>query len=360
MQENVEGVLPSQEIKKLINVKNIKSLDREINVTQIQPSSLDLTLSDKAWRIGASFLPGKNCKVEQILSDVAMYEVGLGRTTVFEKGCLYLVKLNETLNLDSETYGSANAKSSSGRIDLFIRLLSDYSDEFDNIKTGYSGNLYAEIQPKSFSVGVKEGLSLNQIRFKKGDVKLQDSELFELQNLYSLVDTNPDINDGLGFSISLQSFDSDVVGYKARANAPVINLSKIGYYETLDYWEEIRTDNASLILNPNDFYILNSRESVKIPSGYAAEMLPYLAKIGEFRVHYAGFFDPGFGAEKECISKAVLEVRCHEAPFRLEHGQPVGRLIFEKMLCEPEIIYGSGINSNYQGQKLKLSKHFND
>jgi len=265
MHKDVAGVLPSQEIKNLIHCKNVSSLNKDINIKQVQPSSLDLTLSDRAWRIGASFLPGKNYKVEQVLRDVAIYDVSLAKMTVFEKGCLYLVKLNERLNLDSKTYGSANAKSSSGRIDLFTRLLSDYSDEFDNIKVGYSGNLYAEIQPKSFSVGVKKGLSLNQIRFKQGNVKVQDIELYELQKRYNLVDTYPDINDGLGFSISLKSAGSDLLGYKARANAPVIDLSKTDYYEPIDYWEEIRSKNASLVLNPNDFYILNSRESVKIP-----------------------------------------------------------------------------------------------
>ncbi len=356
--EKNEGVLPSQDILKLIDDKSISGLGRGISRTQIQPSSLDLTVGEKAWRIRASFLPGKNCTIEERLETVSMHEFSLESETVFEKGCIYIIKLNETLNLEENIYGTANAKSSSGRIDLFTRLLSNFSEEFDNVQAGYTGPLYAEIHPKSFSIALRTGISLNQIRFKRGTVKISDSELLKLQESHKLVNTTPNIKDGLGFSVNLINLDSEVFGYKAKTNTPIINLSKVNHYEPKDFWEELSSKNESLILNPNDFYILSSRESVSIPIGYAAEMLPFLAKIGEFRVHYAGFFDPGFGAEKDAESKAVLEVRCHEAPFILEHGQPVGRLIFEKMLDEPQITYGKKIKSNYQGQKLKLSKHF--
>ena len=355
-----QGVLPSQDISSLIDEGSITSLSKINLGGQIQPSSLDLTLGAKAWRIRASFLPGRNFTVEERLKTVSMHELNLNRDTVFEKGCIYIVKLNEGLNLNKDIYGTANAKSSSGRIDLFTRLLSNFSDEFDNVRHGYTGPLYAEIHPKSFSVVLRKGIALNQVRFKKGKVIISDANLIKLQHSHKLVNRTPDINNGLGFSINLKNLKDDLVGYKARTNAPIINLSKINYYQPEDFWEEIRSKDASLILNPNDFYILSSRESVNIPPDYAAEMLPYSAKIGEFRVHYAGFFDPGFGLSKEGESKAVLEVRCHEAPFILEHGQPVGRLIFEKMLTRPKIIYGKTIHSNYQGQKLKLSKHFKE
>ena len=358
MIKNTEGVLPSQDIQKLIQNKKVGSLHYEISKSQIQPSSLDLTLGEKAWRIRASFLPGENNTVEDKLKTVAMYELNLNLNTVLEKGSIYIIKLNETLRLPENLDGSANAKSSSGRVDLFTRLLSDYSDEFDTVKAGYDGHLYAEVQSKSFSVEVQKGLSLNQIRFKKGKVNISDIDLRDLHFQHSLIDTEPNIKNGLGFSINLINSKSGLVGYKAKTNAPVINLSEINYYEPSEYWEEIKQNGNSLILNPNDFYILSSREAVKIPLGYAAEMLPYLAKIGEFRVHYAGFFDPGFGVGGSFASKAVLEVRCHEAPFKLEHGQQVGRLIFERMLYEPDISYGTQIKSNYQGQSLKLSKHF--
>lgn len=360
MLKNIEGVLPSQEILRLIDESKINCSNNKINPTQVQPSSLDLTLGEKAWRIRASFLPGRHSTVEEKLPDLMMHELNLSYETVFEKGCLYIVKLNESLNLNKNIYGNSNAKSSSGRIDLFTRLLSDFSDEFDTIQTGYNGNLYAEVQPKSFSVILQRGISLIQIRFKIGNVKVSDADLLKLQNLHNLVDCDPNINDGLGFSINLENLENDLVGYRAKANTPLINLSKLNHYKAYDFWEEIKPIDASLILNPYDFYILSSREAVRIPIGYAAEMLPYLAKVGEFRVHYAGFFDPGFGTNDKVKSRAVLEVRCHETPFRLEHGQPVGRLIFEKMLILPDLVYGEGINSNYQGQKLRLSKHFKE
>ncbi|MFL2806384.1 MAG: 2'-deoxycytidine 5'-triphosphate deaminase [Paracoccaceae bacterium] len=360
MNTKKQGVLPSQDINMLVEKGSITSLSKRNLSGQIQPSSLDLTLGVKAWRIRASFLPGRNFTVEERLKTVSMHELNLNSDTVFEKGCIYIVKLNEGLNLNKDIYGTANAKSSSGRIDLFTRLLSNFSDEFDNVRHGYSGPLYAEIHPKSFSVVLREGIALNQVRFKKGKVIISDANLIKLQHSHKLVNTTPDINNGLGFSINLRNLENDLVGFKARTNAPIINLSKINYYKPEDFWEEIRSKDASLILNPNDFYILSSRESVNIPPDYAAEMLPYSAKIGEFRVHYAGFFDPGFGSSNEGESKAVLEVRCHEAPFILEHGQQVGRLIFEKMLTRPKIIYGKTIHSNYQGQKLKLSKHFKE
>jgi dCTP deaminase len=254
----------------------------------------------------------------------------------------------------------ANAKSSTGRLDLLTRTITDGGTEFDRIPEGYAGPLYAEVCPRSFSVLVRPGMRLNQIRFRSGQSVLTDAELIALHTRETLVSGDPVISEGLGFSVDLQGLGSDLVGYRAKPHTGVIDLAKIGHYDAAEFWEDVRTTEGRIILDPGAFYILVSREAVTIPPDYAAEMAPYLAMVGEFRVHYAGFFDPGFGysAAGGAGSRGVLEVRCHEAPFVLEHGQVVGRLVYERMAERPETLYGAGIASNYQGQGLKLSKHF--
>jgi len=279
---------------------------------------------------------------------------------VLEKGCVYVVPLMESLALPAHIKASANAKSSTGRLDLLTRAITDGGAEFDRIPPGYHGPLYAEICPRSFSVLVRPGMRLNQIRFSSGDAVLNDGALAALHASDRLVDSEPMIDDGLGFSVDLKPQSGTLVGYRAKPHTGVIDLDNIGHYATPDYWEEVHSDRGQIILDPGAFYILVSREAVHIPPAYAAEMAPYLAMVGEFRVHYAGFFDPGFGhdAAGGTGSRGVLEVRCHEAPFVLEHGQIVGRLIYERMSQIPDTLYGVGLNSNYQGQGLKLSKHF--
>jgi len=277
-----------------------------------------------------------------------------------EKGCVYLVPLMESLNLPPDIEAVANAKSSTGRLDLLTRTITDHGKEFDRIVKGYSGPLYAEICPRSFSVLVRPGMRLNQIRFRSGHAVLSDEALAELHAQSPLVSGEAVIQDGLGFSVDLSPRRNGLVGYRAKPHTGVIDLGKIGAYDPADFWEDIRTQNQQIILDPGAFYILVSQEAVTIPPEYAAEMAPYLAMVGEFRVHYAGFFDPGFGhaAADGQGSRGVLEVRCHEAPFVLEHGQVVGRLVYEAMLETPSQLYGREIASNYQGQGLKLSKHF--
>jgi len=245
-------------------------------------------------------------------------------------------------------------------LDLLTRTITDHGKEFDRIVKGYSGPLYAEICPRSFSVLVRPGMRLNQIRFRLGHAVLSDDALTELHAQTPLVSGEAVIQDGLGFSVDLSASRNGLVGYRAKPHTGVIDLGKIGAYDPADFWEEIRTEDQQIILDPGAFYILVSQEAVTIPPEYAAEMAPYLAMVGEFRVHYAGFFDPGFGhaAANGQGSRGVLEVRCHEAPFVLEHGQVVGRLVYEAMLETPSQLYGREIASNYQGQGLKLSKHF--
>lgn len=355
----MSGVLPNQEIEKLIEVGSITS-DVPIDPEQIQPASLDLRLGGKAFRIRASFLPGSREKVEDRLNSLKMHEIDLIDGAVLEKGCVYLIPLLEELNLSPDIQAAANAKSSTGRLDLLTRVITNSGEEFDRVSSGYCGKLYAEICPRSFSVLVRQGMKLNQIRFRNKNTTLNDEDLTALHAQEKLVPGNAIIDDGLGFSVDLRPSQGDLVGYRAKPHTGIIDLDLIDYYDPAEFWDEIKTSQGEIILDPGAFYILVSRESVHIPPEYAAEMAPYVAMVGEFRVHYAGFFDPGFGhnAAGGSGARGVLEVRCHEAPFVLEHGQVVGRLIYEKMSDRPTKLYGQGVKSNYQGQGLKLSKHF--
>ncbi len=353
------GVIPNQQIRDMIDAGQITG-SLPVDPAQIQPASLDMRLGTVAYRVRASFLAGHGAKVADRLAEFEMHRVDLTNGAVLEKGCVYVVPLMEELSLPDNVSAVANAKSSTGRLDLLTRTITDGGTEFDRVNPGYTGPLYAEICPRSFSVLVRPGMRLNQIRFSTGNATLNDAALRQLHADTPLVDGEAVIDDGLGFSVDLRLPNTTLVGYRAKPHTGVIDLDKIGHYAPADYWEEVHSDNGQIILDPGAFYILVSREAVTIPPEYAAEMAPYLAMVGEFRVHYAGFFDPGFGHDQSggAGSRGVLEVRCHEAPFVLEHGQVVGRLVYEKMAIIPTQLYGSGIASNYQGQGLKLSKHF--
>ncbi|QPH53153.1 2'-deoxycytidine 5'-triphosphate deaminase [Pontivivens ytuae] len=352
------GVLPSQAIAGMIERGAIRATE-PIPEEQIQPASLDLRLGRVAYRVRASFLPGDGT-VEDRLPTFSMHEISLDGGAVLEKGCVYLVPLMESLALPPSIDAVANAKSSTGRLDLFTRLICDRGEEFDRIDAGYEGPLWAEISPRSFSVLVRPGLRLNQIRFRQGKAELDDAALAALHAETTLVDVPAHIDAGLGFSVDLRPAEGSIVGYRAKPHTALIDLDKIGHYEVPEFWEEVHASDGRIILDPGAFYILVSREAVHVPPDHAAEMAPYLAMVGEFRVHYAGFFDPGFGhaGAGGSGSRGVLEVRCHEAPFALEHGQIVGRLVYEKMAERPAKLYGADMGSNYQGQGLKLSKHF--
>ncbi|MEL7166140.1 MAG: 2'-deoxycytidine 5'-triphosphate deaminase [Pseudomonadota bacterium] len=353
------GVLSDSGIEDLI-ASGALAARSPILPEQIQPASLDLRLGQVAYRVRASFLAGHGRRVSDRLAEFEMHRVDLTDGAVLEKGCVYVVPLMERLALPDDIQAVANAKSSTGRLDLLTRTITDGGTEFDRIPQGYAGPLYAEICPRSFSVLVRPGMRLNQIRFRAGQAVLSDSDLAALHRTSPLVDGHAVIDDGLGFSVDLNLPDSTLVGYRAKPHTGVIDLDRIGHYDPREFWENVHSSDGHIILDPGAFYILVSREAVHIPPDYAAEMAPYLAMVGEFRVHYAGFFDPGFGhdAAGGTGSRGVLEVRCHEAPFVLEHGQIVGRLIYEKMAARPAQLYGADIASNYQGQGLKLSKHF--
>ncbi|MBF9050049.1 2'-deoxycytidine 5'-triphosphate deaminase [Roseobacter sp. HKCCD9010] len=355
----MQGVLPDHAIQGMLDRGEI-TIERPLTDDQIQPASLDLRLGSTAYRVRASFLAGGGASVAERLAEFEMHKVDLTEGAVLEKGCVYVVPLMEALALPEDISAVANAKSSTGRLDLLTRAITDGGVEFDRITPGYTGPLYAEICPRSFSVLVRPGMRLNQIRFRQGQAVLSDDDLRTRHAESPLVSGEAVIDEGLGFSVDLEPAEGDLVGYRAKPHTGVIDLDNIAGYDPADFWEEVRTSDGRIILDPGAFYILVSREAVTIPPDCAAEMSPYLAMVGEFRVHYAGFFDPGFGhaAAGGAGARGVLEVRCHEAPFVLEHGQVVGRLVYEKMAALPDRLYGADLSSNYQGQGLKLSKHF--
>lgn len=352
------GVLADRQIRQLISEGRITA-SVPLAETQVQPASLDLRVGSTAYRVRASFLPGKSTVAER-LGDLTMHEVPLAGGAVLEKNCVYVIPLLEHLRLPDGMTAAASAKSSIGRVDLMTRIITDQGIEFDRIPEGYDGPLYAELCPQSFSVVVQPGQLLNQVIFRQDRTLLSDAELRAVHTRTPIVSGDPVISEGLGFSIDLRPVKGNLVGYRAKRHTGLVDLGKIGHYDPAEYWEEVHTTDGRIILDPGAFYILVSREAISIPPDCAAEMAPYLAMVGEFRVHYAGFFDPGFGydAAGGTGSRGVLEVRCHEAPFVLEHGQVVGRLVYERMSEPPAQLYGVDIQSNYQGQGLKLSKHF--
>jgi len=353
------GVLSDRQIRALIDDGHLAA-DTSIVPGQVQPASLDLRLGETAYRVRASFLAGNGKTVAERLDDFTMHRIDLTGGAVLEKGCVYVVPLLERLALPQGLSGAASAKSSIGRLDLLTRIITDHGTEFDRVPDGYQGPLYVEICPQSFSVIAQTGQLLNQIIFRQGQTVITDDALRDLHAKTPIVSGNAVISGGLGFSVDLKLQADTLVGYRAKPHTGVIDLAKLAHYDPAEYWEEVRTDTGWIILDPGAFYILVSREAIVIPPDHAAEMAPYIAMVGEFRVHYAGFFDPGFGWAEAggAGSRGVLEVRCHEAPFVLEHGQVVGRLVYERMAETPEALYGREIASNYQGQGLKLSKHF--
>lgn len=361
------GILPDHRIKELIDAEQITAL-AEIAEQQIQPASVDLRLGRRAYRVRGSFLPGRSRTLKSQLSELSLHKIDLREGAILEKNCVYLVELQEHVDLPADIAATANPKSSTGRLDVFVRLITERTDVFDYIEPGYRGALYAEISPRSFAIRVREGSRLNQLRFRKLGTKhekyrifgLSDKKLAELHERDPLVNCKPKIRMGLHLSVDLKS--QHPVGYRARRHTSIVDVDRVGEHSIEDFWEPVIAERSGrLVLDPLEFYILASCESLCIPPQFAAEMVPIDPLMGEFRVHYAGFFDPGFGygLGSRAGSRAVLEVRSYEVPFFLEHGQTVGRLIYERLVDTPEHLYGQGaIGSNYQGQGLKLSKHF--
>jgi dCTP deaminase len=362
------GILPSQDISNLIARGNIIA-SPAVHPDHIQPASLDLRLGDMAHRVRASFLPGPNSTVEAKIKELRMTRVDLTGAPVFEKDCVYIIPLVEELNLPENISGKANPKSTTGRLDIFTRLITDYGTEFDRVPPGYKGKLYAEVVSRTFTVAIRAGMRLSQLRFVQGSPVAGDRTIKGLDHDEPLVYMDDEdspvkarTHRGLRITVNLEGSEpGEVIAYKAKRYAPAIELDKINHYSTEEFWEvRHQTANKNLILEPDDFYILASRERVRVPPEFAAEMVPFDPSDGEFRIHYAGFFDPGFGYGSSDIkgTRAVLEVRAHEVPFLIEHGQLVGRLNYMPLLSKPEKIYGTNIGSSYQHQALTLSKQF--
>ena len=361
------GILPSQEIRELIAKGHVCSHPAIIDA-QIQPASLDLRLGDIAHRVQASFLPSHST-VEQRIQELRMTRVDLTKAAVLEKGAVYIVPLLEEVNLPKDIWARANPKSTTGRLDIFTRLITDYGVEFEYVKPGYKGRLYAEIVSRTFTIHVRAGMRLSQLRFVRGKPRPTDSSISALHEDEPLVYRDeenpamPQINRGLLVSVNLLAgTPSEVIAYKAKKNAPSVDLEKINHYPPDDFWDvlSLQSGNKGLVLDPGDFYILASKERISVPPQWAAEMVPIDPSIGEFRIHYAGFFDPGFGHGAGEIkgTRAVLEVRAHDVPFLMEDGQVVGRLTYMRLLSRPDKIYGTNIGSSYQQQGLTLSKQF--
>jgi dCTP deaminase len=354
------GILPAHVLEDYCAkgfIRAVPPLDQD----QIQPASLDLRLGEWAWRVRASFLPGPKAKVAERLEMLALHKIPLTDGAVLETGCVYIVPLVESLALPKGISAAANPKSSTGRLDIFTRVITDYAQEFDKIPEAYQGPLYAEISPRTFSILARTGSRLSQIRLRSGPPLASDEIIAMLHQSEGLISSDAaNIDKGLALSVDLAGGEAgEPVGFRAKRHSGLIDVDRKAALDVLDFWEPIR-ERRSLVLDPDQFYILASREAVRVPPTHAAEMVPYNPLVGEFRVHYAGFFDPGFGHQAGGGegSRAVLEVRSHEVPFILEDGQIIGRLIYEPLTEPPKRVYGQGIGSSYQRQGLKLSKHF--
>lgn len=356
------GILNDAQIAALFTQDGI-SCERPLDEDQIQPASLDLRLGKYAWRVRASFLPGKDSTVIDKMERFLLHKIDLSEGAVLETGCVYIVPVLEGFNLPENISASANPKSSTGRLDIFTRVITDNAQQFDMVPAGYKGPLYIEVSPRTFPIVARTGSRLSQIRFRTGEAVLDRDTLLALHEAETLVAAEqPNIDHrGIAMSIDLTGDENGLVGYRGKRHTGVVDVDKKAACNVLDYWEPIyNRGSQDIVLDPDEFYILVSREAVHVPPDYAAEMVPFDPLVGEFRVHYAGFFDPGFGhaAAGGTGARAVLEVRSHEVPFILEHGQIVGRLVYEHMMERPKALYGADLKSNYQAQGLKLSKHF--
>jgi dCTP deaminase len=363
------GILPSQEIHEMIRIGKIRSRV-EITSDQVQPASIDLRLGNIGYKIRASFLPNGKSPIGPKIKELQLAEIDLSQPSLLGKGEVFIVPLIESLELPSDMSGKANPKSTTGRLDIFTRLMTEFGSEFEDVPEGYSGDLYVEIVPRTFPIVVQAGAKLNQLRFFRGHPQSDDEQLRKLAQKRQLVyyengdaPLKPFIREGLRVSVLLEGDkEESIVAYRARKQAAPIDLAKVGSYDVAEFWEPIPSRGCEgVVLNPGDFYLMASKERISVPPDYAAEMEPYDPSIGEFTVHYAGFFDPGFGygtSGEIRGTKAVLEVRAHEVPILLENGQTIGRLMYHKMAERPDKLYGQSIGSSYQQQGLALSKQF--
>jgi dCTP deaminase len=368
--ERSTGVLPSQALREAIERGWMLADPWRILPESVQPASVDLRLGEHAWALRCSFLPDRDSTVEEKFEGLAFERIDLRDGATLERDRPYLVPLIEELRLPGEIRAKANPKSSTGRLDVFTRVLTDRNHRFDEIAAGYHGKLYLEVVPRTFAIRVKTGLALNQVRLMRGDARLSDEQLVALhsetpllyRDAHPLAESELSLADGMFVRLDVSGSEESIVGYRAKKNSLPIDLTKVGALKWQDYWEPVHPERGGrIVLEPEIFYLLLSAEGVSIPPSYAAEMLAYDPTAGELRTHYAGFFDPGFGYARDgssAGSRAALEVRARDVPFMVEDGQPVCKLAFERMAEEPDVLYGEDVGSNYQGQETMLSKHF--
>ena len=337
--------------------KNKKIIGLRLHKLQIQPSSIDLSLSNECYEIRTSFLSPKT-KVRDKLRKIYTKKINLQTSKIFKKNKTYIVRLNEKLKLNNSIKGHCNPKSSTGRMNIFCRTILDYCDEYEKIPSNYNGEMFLEITTRSFDIKLSKGDKLNQMRLtKQSNNYLNDEKLKKINKIKPLIFSNKKnlIDNGLKVSVDLSN-DKKICAYVAKKVSSHINFSKINFYDIKKFWKPLKPSKKTLIIEKNKFYILKSKEKIRIPNNLAGEMIPYDTGIGDFRVHYAGFFDPGFGDPMG--SFAVLEVKTNELSFMIEDGQTIARIKYEKLNKKTSVVYGSNINSNYQNQKLALSKHF--
>jgi dCTP deaminase len=371
--EATTGLLPSQMLREAVALGREILSQEPIGEGQIQPTSIDLRLGEVAYRVRASFLPGSRASVRDKLDQLSMHRIDLTKGAILERDCVYIIPLWEFLSLRRRTSAIANPRSSIGRLDVFARVITDGGTEFDRVRESYKGPLYAEVSPRAFSILVRTGSRLVQLRIRRGSPAFSDTALRRLHEEVRLLEgpvgalhQREAIRNGLAFAVDvIGDKATGIVAFKARRHTDVIDVDRTSHYDARDFWEAVYAhpgpaDRGGVVLDPNDFYILASREAVTVPPDYAARMVPYDTFVGEFRVHYAGFFDPGFGVPEigGAGSRAVLEVRSHEVPFLIEHGQILGRLVYERLIARPDKLYGRTIGSSYQRQGLALSKVF--
>ena len=364
------GVLPSQLLREAISSEWLIAGDWRIPPEAVQPASVDLRLGEHAWALRCSFLPDTRSTVEEKVEDLAFERIDLRDGATLERDRPYLVPLIERLRLPADVRAKANPKSSTGRLDVFTRVLTDRSHRFDEIAAGYHGGLYLEIVPRTFAIRVRTGLALNQVRLIRGDARLSDEQLLALHGESPLLylDSAPipaaelSLAEGLFLSLDASGPAESIVGYRAKKNSLPIDLAREGTLRWQEFWEPVHPEpGGRIVLEPEVFYLLLSAEGVSVPPCYAAEMLAYDPTAGELRTHYAGFFDPGFGysrARDAHGARAALEVRARDVSFMVEHRQPVCKLAFERTAGEPDVLYGEEVGSSYQHQQTMLSKHF--
>lgn len=366
------GVFPAQDLSRAIAQGWIRSGPYSIAREAVQPASIDLRLGDHAWALRCSFLPDVGSTVEEKVADLAFQRIDLRDGATLERDRPYLVPLIEELRLPPSVRAKANPKSSTGRLDIFTRVLTDHHHRFDEVVPGYEGRMYVEIVPRTFAIRVASRLSLNQLRLTVGESRMNDIDLLHLHDEFPLLyagshalrESELSIADGLFLGVDLDGGPENIVGFRAKRNSQIIELDKVRHYRWRDFWDPVYPERGGrVVLEPEVFYLLLSKEGACIPPGYAAEMSAYDPTAGELRTHYAGFFDPGFGFDPAGLShgsRAALEVRARDVPFMIEHAQPVCKLTFERMSSRPDRLYGLELGSNYQGQVTMLSKHFTD